>query len=172
MRSRHGPRHHGDVASHGDVVHREAQIAERGTLVTISASSLALTNQYLLVKNMVMIKANVADAKARLSEYLDRVQTGERIVICRHNTPIAELRALERSRVEPRPIGPLPGRPTFVVPPSFFDPLPDAELELWEGAATTTAMGSARPATRSTRVAKDKATSGDDAGRTRRRRRS
>ncbi|MGH9256976.1 MAG: type II toxin-antitoxin system Phd/YefM family antitoxin [Vicinamibacterales bacterium] len=79
-----------------------------------------------------MFKANVFEVKAKLSEYLDRAASGERIVICRHNKPVAELRAIQDVRIEPRPIGPLPGRPTFTVPPSFFEPLADEELELWE----------------------------------------
>jgi antitoxin (DNA-binding transcriptional repressor) of toxin-antitoxin stability system len=82
---------------------------------------------------MVMIQVNVFEIKARLSEYLDRACRGERIVICRHNKPVAELRALENVRVDPRPIGPLPGRPTFEVPASFFEPMPEDELALWEG---------------------------------------
>ena len=81
-----------------------------------------------------MIKANVAEAKAKLSEFLDRALAGERIIICRHNAPIVELRPIEASRDEPRPIGPLPGRPTFDVPPAFFEPLEDEELDRWEGA--------------------------------------
>jgi prevent-host-death family protein len=83
---------------------------------------------------MVMIKVNVFEAKARLSEYLDRVARGERILICRHNKPVAELRPLSAVRTEPRPIGPLPGRPVFDVPPSFFEPMADDEAETWEGA--------------------------------------
>ena len=86
---------------------------------------------------MVMVKTNVADIKARLSEYLDRAMGGERIVICRHNTPVAELRAFGAARVEPRPVGPLPGRPTFDLPSSFFEPLPDEELDLWESTPST-----------------------------------
>jgi prevent-host-death family protein len=88
-----------------------------------------------MVNNIVMIKTNVAEIKARLSEYLDRALAGERIVICRHNKPIVELRPFAEVRVEPRPIGPLPGRPAFEVSPSFFDPLPDEDLALWEGAS-------------------------------------
>jgi prevent-host-death family protein len=80
-----------------------------------------------------MVKTNVADIKARLSEYLDRALAGERVVICRHNKPVAELRALEDARVDARPIGPLPGRLTFTVAPEFFEPLPDDELDLWDG---------------------------------------
>ncbi len=83
-----------------------------------------------------MIKVNIFEAKARLSEYLDRAAKGERIVVCRHNTPVAELRQVSAVRTEPRPVGPLPGRPVFDVPPSFFDPMSDDEIESWEGAAS------------------------------------
>jgi prevent-host-death family protein len=83
-----------------------------------------------------MIKVNVFEVKAKLSEYLDRAARGDRIVIYRHNKPVAELRAVEEARTEPRPIGPLPGRPRFKVPASFFEPLPDDELDLWEGIET------------------------------------
>ena len=38
-----------------------------------------------------MIKANIFQIKARLSEYLDRATHGERIVICRHNKPVARI---------------------------------------------------------------------------------
>jgi prevent-host-death family protein len=86
---------------------------------------------------MVMVKANVVEMKARLSEFLDRAARGERIVICRHNKPVAELRAVEELRTEPRPIGPLPERPTFEIPASFFEPMPADELALWEGVKAT-----------------------------------
>jgi len=102
---------------------------------------------------MVMIKTNVAEIKARLSEYLDRALAGERIVICRHNKPIAELRPIAEVRVEPRPIGPLPGRPAFEVPPSFFDPLPDEDLALWEGVTDPDAQVPASAAGAAGRVA-------------------
>lgn len=104
--------------------------AARGRLPQFRAE---VDDRFLMVKNMVMIKTNVAEIKARLSEYLDRALAGERIVICRHNKPVAELRPFAEVRVEPRPIGPLAGRPAFEISPSFFDPLPDEELALWEG---------------------------------------
>jgi prevent-host-death family protein len=91
----------------------------------------------MMVQNIVMIKVNVFEVKARLSEYLDRATRGERIVICRHNTPVAELRAVDEIRTAPRPIGPLPGRPTFTIPASFFEPLPADELDRWEGVTST-----------------------------------
>jgi prevent-host-death family protein len=99
------------------------------------------------VHNMVMSKVNVFEVKAKLSEYLERAAAGERIVICRHNKPVAELRPVDAARVDERPIGPLPGRPTFEVPPSFFEPLPDEELDVWEGegADAVSAPPTARP---------------------------
>jgi prevent-host-death family protein len=101
----------------------------------------------IMTNNMVMIMVNVFEIKAKLSEYLDRAAGGERIVICRHNTPVAELRAVERSRTVPRPVGPLEGRPAFDVPQSFFEPMPIDELALWEDGALfpTRPAGSDRP---------------------------
>jgi|GEM_PF-571116 len=87
----------------------------------------------VLCQNIVMSKVNVFEVKARLSEYLDRAARGDRIVIYRHNKPIAELRGVEALPIEPRPIGPLPGRPAFTVPSAFFAPLPDDEVDMWEG---------------------------------------
>lgn len=99
--------------------------------------------------NVVMYKVNVFEVKAKLSEYLDRASRGERIVICRHNTPVAELRAVEGTRTEPRPIGPLPGRPTFDLPPSFFEALPQEELNLWDGMAASDPLSASFPPSRS-----------------------
>jgi prevent-host-death family protein len=80
-----------------------------------------------------MLMVNIFEIKAKLSEYLDRAVAGERVLICRHNKPVAELRAVAEVRTDPRPIGPLPGRPTFEIAPGFFEPMPEAELEHWEG---------------------------------------
>jgi prevent-host-death family protein len=82
---------------------------------------------------MVMIQVNIFEIKAKLSEYLDRAARGERIVICRHNKAVAELRPVVEMPTEPRTIGPIPGRPSFELAPSFFEPLTDDELEPWEG---------------------------------------
>ncbi|MGB7220415.1 MAG: type II toxin-antitoxin system prevent-host-death family antitoxin [Vicinamibacterales bacterium] len=115
-----------------------------------------------------MFRANVFEVKAKLSEYLDRAARGERIVICRHNTPVAELRAVEAVRREPRPIGPLPGRPRFDVPPSFFEPLPADELDLWEGVGAADPLAppmKPRAVRGATKVAEAKAQYGKPAGR-------
>jgi prevent-host-death family protein len=76
---------------------------------------------------MVMNMVNIADAKARLSEYLELASGGQDVVICRHNRPVAKLVAVEpglKARTEPRPVGGASG--AFVVPDSFFEPLSPA----------------------------------------------
>src|SRR5262245_50739609 len=100
---------------------------------------------------MVMFKVNVFEVKAKLSEYLDRAARGERIVICRHNKPVAELRAIADTVSRPRTIGPIAGRPTFDLPPAFFEPLPDDELERWDGVVGTDPLSAGWAAPRSGR---------------------
>jgi prevent-host-death family protein len=39
-----------------------------------------------------MIQANVAEFKSHLSEYLQRVEAGESLEICRRNVPLAQVR--------------------------------------------------------------------------------
>lgn len=78
-----------------------------------------------------MIKLNIHEAKTHLSRYLARLEKGETIVLCRRNTPIAEIRGIPAARKKPRPLGLAKG--TVRIPPSFFDPLPDELLDLFEG---------------------------------------
>lgn len=77
-----------------------------------------------------MKRVNVHEAKAHLSALLDRVIGGESVVICRRNVPTAELRPITAPRQEPRPVGLVEG---FDVPASFFEPLPDDELDAFDG---------------------------------------
>ena len=42
-----------------------------------------------------MIKVNIHEAKTHLSRYIDQVEHGDVVVVCRHNRPVAELRAIE-----------------------------------------------------------------------------
>ena len=84
-----------------------------------------------LVHDKVMIKVNIHEAKTHLSKYLARVAAGETVLICNRNVPVAEIRPLPRRRTTRRPVG--LARGTFAVPPAFFEPLSDAELEAWTG---------------------------------------
>lgn len=84
---------------------------------------------------MVMVKVNIAEAKAKLSEFLEQVTGGDDVVICRHNKPVARLVAIASAaghRSEPRPIGGVQGE--WAVPDSFFEPLPaDLEAQFYPG---------------------------------------
>jgi prevent-host-death family protein len=105
-----------------------------------------------MVYYMTMIKVNVFEVKARLSEYLDRVQDGEQVVICRRNRPVAELRPVAAPRMGLRPIGALKGG--LDVPASFFEPLPEEMVEQVSGAVNPGARKTrARPAQRGPRYA-------------------
>ena len=80
---------------------------------------------------MVMLKVNVAEAKAKLSEYIAAVAAGETVVICNRNVPVAELRAIVQAAEKPRPLGLAKGK--FRVPQRFFEPLPDEILAAFRG---------------------------------------
>lgn len=78
-----------------------------------------------------MKKVNIYEAKASLSELIDRVAEGETVVVCRRNVPVAELRPLPGRRRRKRPIG--LARGSFAIPKAFFDPLPDEVVGRFEG---------------------------------------
>ena len=90
-----------------------------------------------------MRRINLADAKAHLSQYIDSVERGETIVLCRRNVPVAEIRPLPQRLNEPRPVGIYPG---LAIPDSFFEPLPEDLLQAFEGGGDEAATaGSVRP---------------------------
>jgi antitoxin (DNA-binding transcriptional repressor) of toxin-antitoxin stability system len=101
-----------------------------------------------------MIMVNIHEAKAKLSEYLEAVERGEQVVICRRNRPVAELRASPTGRRTPRPIGLDQGR--FTVPASFFEPLPDDLLDAFDAGPVfpTAPNAGPRPASRRRRPAR------------------
>jgi antitoxin (DNA-binding transcriptional repressor) of toxin-antitoxin stability system len=84
-----------------------------------------------MVYFMTMKVVNIYEAKAKLSEYLDAVAGGERVLICKRNQPVAELRAIPGARTSPRPIGKVAGR--LHVPAAFFEPLPDEIVDGFAG---------------------------------------
>ena len=77
-----------------------------------------------------MAVVNVHQAKTQLSRLLAQVEAGEEVVIARRGVPVAQL--VRCKPVGKRQFGAM--RDTLVVPDSFFDPLPEAELRVWEGA--------------------------------------
>lgn len=78
-----------------------------------------------------MIRLNIHEAKTNLSKYLDRLAKGEKILLCRRNVPIAEIRPLPPKTGSKRPVGLAKGQ--FEVPESFFEPLPDDLLDAFGG---------------------------------------
>ncbi len=78
-----------------------------------------------------MIKLNVHEAKTHLSRYLQLVEKGEIITLCKRNVPIAEIRPLPKTKVGKRPIG--LGKGDFTVTEKFFEPLPEDLLDLFNG---------------------------------------
>lgn len=80
-----------------------------------------------------MIKVNIQEAKTHLSRYIDRVEEGDVIIVCRHNRPVAELRAIESAQVpRARVAGLLKGRVHWE--PDAFAPMTAAELAEFDGA--------------------------------------
>ncbi len=77
-----------------------------------------------------MIRLNMHEAKTHLSRYIARVEAGEKILLCRRNEPVAEIRPVPQARRKPRPFGLDRGK--FEVADSFFDPLPDEFIDAFE----------------------------------------
>ena len=79
-----------------------------------------------------MIKVNIQNAKTHLSHYLDQIEQGEVVVVCRHNRPVAELRAIQTAPVSrTRVAGMLKGLIHWE--PNAFAPLTGQELEQFDG---------------------------------------
>ena len=81
---------------------------------------------------MTMFMVNIADAKAKLSEYVEAVARGEQVIICNRNRPVAELRAIAAPMTGARDLTPLFPGETFMTD-AFFEPLSDEEIGQWEG---------------------------------------
>ena len=79
---------------------------------------------------MDMIRVNIAEAKAGFSRILDAAIQGERVILCRRNVEVAEIRPLPQPPAKLRPVGLDRG---MEVPDSFFEPLPEEILRAFEG---------------------------------------
>jgi prevent-host-death family protein len=73
-----------------------------------------------------MSTINVYEAKTHLSQLLDRALAGEEIVIARAGKPLVRLVPVQSQA--PREPGIAKGRVTE----TFFEPLPDEELDAWD----------------------------------------
>ena len=89
-----------------------------------------------------MIKVNIQEAKTHLSRYLDQVEEGDVVVVCRHNQPVAELRAIETPlKRSVRVAGLLKGQVHWE--PDAFAPMTVEELAEFDGAPVFPHVGPA-----------------------------
>jgi antitoxin (DNA-binding transcriptional repressor) of toxin-antitoxin stability system len=80
-----------------------------------------------------MARVTIFEAKTGLSRLVKRAKKGETVIITsgRERTPVARLEALPP--VRKKRLGALE-TPGFVLSREFFEPLPEEELKLWNGA--------------------------------------
>lgn len=76
-----------------------------------------------------MTTVDIDEAKIHFSRLIAQVEAGDDVVIARNGTPVARLVAVEPPAR--REFGSLRGR--IKLDDDFFEPLPDDELEAWEG---------------------------------------
>lgn len=87
----------------------------------------------VLCYHVVMIRVDIAEAKAGFSRLLKAVRRGESVIICERNVAVAEFKAIPEARRRKRPLG--PARPDFEIPPAFFEPLAGELARAFEGPA-------------------------------------
>lgn len=76
---------------------------------------------------------NVHEAKTHFSRLLDRAHAGEEIILAKSGKPYAKLVPIEKKIAAKRKPGGLKGLLGDIPDSVWFDPLPDDELDLWEG---------------------------------------
>ena len=75
-----------------------------------------------------MANVKIAYAKAHLPELLARVARGERIIISRYNTPMAELVPPPNGETTPRKFGTGKGK-AMLIDPRALEPMTDEEAD-------------------------------------------
>ncbi len=71
---------------------------------------------------------NVHDAKTNFSKLLEQAHAGQEIILAKAGKPYARMVPLA-----PTPPKRQRGRLKGIIDDAFFDPLPDTELNAWEG---------------------------------------
>lgn len=71
---------------------------------------------------------NIHEAKTHLSRILERVHAGEEIILSKAGRPYARLVPIHQEPLVRRP-----GRLSGYIDEAFFEPLPEQQLEAWEG---------------------------------------
>jgi prevent-host-death family protein len=76
----------------------------------------------------MVLTVNVHDAKTHLSKLLEQAHDGQEIILAKAGKPYARLMPLATETPQRQP-----GRLRGQVDDEFFEPLPEAELDAWEG---------------------------------------
>jgi prevent-host-death family protein len=84
-----------------------------------------------------MATVTIHEAKTHLSKLIARAEAGEEIVIARGKEPVVKLTPVSPAKQRPR-FGAMKGKWPKLPDSFFFDPLPDEELDLWEGGGEDT----------------------------------
>jgi antitoxin (DNA-binding transcriptional repressor) of toxin-antitoxin stability system len=83
---------------------------------------------------MIMINLNINEIKTHFSSYIAKVCSGESVIVCKRNVPIAEIKPIVVLPKKKRPIG-LAGKeyPDFQIGDAFFEPLPEDIIAAFNG---------------------------------------
>ena len=73
----------------------------------------------------------LGEGAEHLLEHIAELKQGDKIILCEEKTPIAEILPLPKASSEPRVLG--LGAGLARVPDTFFEPLPDDLLDMFEG---------------------------------------
>jgi prevent-host-death family protein len=73
----------------------------------------------------LIVTVNIQEAKTNLSKLLASVKRGDEVIIANRGVPVAKLESI--TKAEKRAMGFVKG----TLPDSFFDPLPEEDLALW-----------------------------------------
>ncbi len=71
---------------------------------------------------------NVHDAKTQFSKLLEQAHAGQEIILAKAGKPYARMVPLALAASSRQP-----GRVKGIIDDAFFEPLPDTELNAWEG---------------------------------------
>lgn len=83
-------------------------------------------------------RVNIHEAKTHFSRYIEQVEQGEVVIVCRHNKPLAGIRLIAQEHVAtmarsmPRKGGLLKGLVSWK--PGTFAPMSDSEMAEFDGA--------------------------------------
>ena len=74
------------------------------------------------------MKVSVAEARNAFTKLLQAVENGERVTICRHGKPVADIVATQEKESEAPKYGTLKGK-AFILDPDWWKPQED--IEAW-----------------------------------------